>query len=494
MSDLTLFYKPITRANEEHNFSQNIKQLIQISLQCLLASAAVYLVIQPSIKYSENDDAARKFILPFSTIITGFLLNLYATRRLIYEIENGVSVFSFAVISVFLGSLFSLPAFFLELQLAKNKLMAGVVLFGTTPMQALGTWTFVDLLRPYWRKAYYMLYRNQSRVQVLKHQAELNAVFLTHLTEASRSMLTSNSTLDFSCRDPDTLLNIIFTHRMEIRQRGALYLTASRRVGIAFGFMGAFLAEIINLSFAKATFDILSAALPYGSAFILTCAIVLPMIVLSAEFGYHGIKKSWTIFSDIVYNFAYHNDSNSRHLRLPPPIGIAPLLATNINLGMVLIASFSYAALVQFNNETLKDTLANEELKAINELTKIGGIIFNAFGLLSISNDIVSFILTLYKNRSISERAKFFRFIEAVKTGYCSLFNTGFFDERIILYLSMLTLEDEELINLTHGGNATPRITESRNAFFNQEALAQPANSPATTVAINDIKKTPREL
>jgi hypothetical protein len=438
---------------------KKMKSTAKLATQTALAGAAAFMVVSPSITYAEQEGAFWKISFPFCTILTGFLINLYAIRRLMFAIEHGVAIRSLIVLSAFWGTLSAFPSFFMELDLSddinpKTFSMALAVLLGTTPMQVLGVWEFYDTLKPYMRRARNRFSANADYLTVseLQRQEKMAVLFLSQLEKNSQLLLLAERHIfDKAVRDresdnPDALLQALFCFenpgnpRFQENSTNAICSISSNSLNINqswarfCGYLGALLAQAYNVSFTKAAFDIFSRIMPMTGVIILTTFTTLPMVMLSADFGYHGLHGAWLTVIHFIQQFC--NLVSRRNFQWPLPLALHPFLGLSISLCMILFGFFSYAGLIQFNNETLASSLSLDNLAFLNNLTRAGGTLFNTFSLLSIGHEFTFCLLARASDKGIRDRALFYQFMQAVQSGYRSLLKTQYYEE-VENYLSL---------------------------------------------------------
>ena len=188
---------------------------------------------------------------------------------------------------------------------------------------------------------------------------------------------------------------------------------------IVCGLVGVMLAECVNASYIKATYIVLTdnklSALLAG---LLTCGIVFPMITLSAEFGYNATRDMMDgILSFCMQVTKYiHGQSSSIQLNLPS--AISPWASICTFGAVILIASRSYAASIQFNNDTFKQDLSDETLSILNQLTVVGSLLFNIYAINNISTDWLSQSLKHFGGENIKKKTEFYQFGQSILKDY----------------------------------------------------------------------------
>jgi hypothetical protein len=150
--------------------------------------------------------------------------------------------------------------------------------------------------------------------------------------------------------------------------------------------------------------------MPIIFAAVLTCLIICPMFVLSAEFGYkvtHELIESIFFFSSHIAEAIRDRDCN---IRLNIPCEMKKMAEFIRPVIVLLIISQSYAPWVQFNIDTLGSEKTNNLLSVLNPLTIVGALIFNFYVINNISNEWICRLFQLSGDINLKKRAEFHEF------------------------------------------------------------------------------------
>lgn len=444
------------------------KKIMKYALYLLSSFSATFMTIKPSLKYIKDSEVFSKITIPTSTITTGFLINLNAITEIytIYQLSDSNK--SNIRISLILGTLSTFPTFFMQFILEEENVpyaitTALITFFGSISLQALGIWDYFDKIQPhlYLIKSYLT---KKNSTQQMKEMLKNYNDYLKYLDDGICSVLYHEILDNYEHREP----LLLFDHIVNIQSEMQTYTRINQKIeNIAsiFGTVGILLAESINISFIIATYQSLKLAMPPWASGIITGIISSPMIILSADYGYNLLRTLTIKIFEFCKSFYEYYHTNKPIKINVPLIAIHPVIAFLTFFTTILIASRSYAALVQFNNEILSDLLSETELYFMNLMTTAGGLIFNVYAVTSIGEKIVFDALCVYPNLLIKEKANFCKYILDKKVSHRDTIRHRFFSNQSLFedaknkYLSgyekvndieMVTVEllkDEEKVN-----------------------------------------------
>ncbi|HEX4045328.1 MAG TPA: hypothetical protein VHZ76_06665 [Gammaproteobacteria bacterium] len=418
-NDRNNFYSPIVKAKSSILFSQSsctYKKTLLSMGEAAMASSAVLLVVEPSIEYAE-DNLFDQVTIPTSTVITGFLINLFAIRYLLEELRNVQDNKNVVLLSCLLGLISALPFSFMQLMQGQDISVAYAIVtailvgIGSIPLQALGFFDFIEDLWPYFQYLYYRYISSSPNAPQIVVNFKERYQFLEHLENGINYCVTNNKIpidyLDHS--DEDLLIELFNSHRKSLMDK-KITLNMLNPLGILLGICGVILSESINISFAKTTYVSLASKSGNILSSILTTCIVFPLVVLSAEFGYNALYRMYGVVINSVEQLINSIKNREWKFKFKPPLHIDAMSGIIALIATIIIGSRSYSGLVQLNIDTFEDSLTDEQLDILNTLTKMGGLIFNIYAIQHIVNDASLCLIVRYGNENNKEKVVFYQF------------------------------------------------------------------------------------
>ncbi|MDP3704514.1 MAG: hypothetical protein Q8R24_01220 [Legionellaceae bacterium] len=415
------FFKSVDKA--KHHFLSPPpplrRELLSYIPRIALAASAAYLVLTPSKKYAD-DHSGHARAYQGSAFITGFLLNIYAINYLIIKlsrIENNKKMMLTS--SFILGVLSSLPIFFIQLFEGNGRYsseligIATMVTLGCIPLQILSFIEFQETVIPYINQ-YCMSLTADGYAPI--HSSELIHQDAKALSKIFENLIRQNNIpQDFLLNDSKQffLQHTDFSYTAQpakfTLKKGALGLGGS---------IGVLLVECLNISYAKASYEVMATKMPSILSAILTTGVIFPMFVLAIVFGfnitYDFIETTLNLSHKVVDAIRVH----SQNPILKQPYDAHPCMSVLLFALFGVLVSQSYAAVVQFNNDTMDEVLSQQSLAILNQLTILGNMLYNFYPICNLSHDFLCHFYAKIGDDIVKNKVNFYRFGQVVCEKY----------------------------------------------------------------------------